>query len=81
MNTVTVLIENTYTCGRESSSEEQVPYPEPGQDLDDWFDDVVNPLTGDGHPCGSSEHALYEATIIAAPDRPELVGETSSWEG
>lgn len=78
---VTVLIENSYACGRESTREVQVPPPAPGQDLQEWFDERVNEHTGDGHPCGASEHALYEARIIAAPDRPELVGEHTSWEG
>lgn len=85
---VTVLIENTYSCGRESWAVWNVSAPpvlvgdadEREQLLRDWFTDEVHDLTGDGHPCGSREHALYEATITAG-DRPELVGQTYSWEG
>lgn len=80
-STVAVEISNTYACGRESDSTEHVRYPQLGETLESWWDDVVHDLTGDGHPCGSSEHALYEAVITAAPDRPELVGETWSAEG
>lgn len=80
IRTVTVLIENTYTCGRESSATVTLAAPAPGRDLEVFWD-VVHERTGDGHPCGSSEHALYEVRITEAPGRPELVGEWMSWEG
>jgi hypothetical protein len=79
IHTVLVRIENTYACGRESASTE--PAPAPGADVESWWNDVIGPLAGDGHPCGSREHALYEARIVQAPGRPELVGQTYSWEG
>lgn len=79
--TVTVEISNTYTCGRESGSTEHVRYPEAGELLEDWWDDVVIPLTGDSHACGSSEHATYEAEIADAPDNPTLVGQSWGGEG
>lgn len=81
---VRVSISNTYTCGRESESEHVVSAPGVGADEDQvnlWFDLYVHDLTGDGHPCGSREHAHYEAEITEAPGRPELVGATYSWEG
>src|SRR4051812_32755980 len=81
---VVVSITNTYTCGRESGSEHVLVGPVPGADealVDDWFDLYVHDLTGDGHPCGSSEHAYYEATITDSPGRPELLGQSHSWEG
>jgi hypothetical protein len=78
MATVTVRIENVYSCGRVSSSEEQVSAPT--GDLDRWWENVIYPLTGDGHPCGSGEDAVYEATIVKSPDdRPELVGQSHEW--
>lgn len=76
-----VHIENTYACGRLSSSVEDVRGPVPGETLDDWWEEVVHPLTGDGHPCGSSEDALYEATVVTVDD-PELVaGDVRTWQG
>jgi hypothetical protein len=83
-NAVTVTISNNYTCGRESGSEHVLRPPPMGADentMDCWFDLYVHDLTGDGHPCGSREHAYYEATITEAPGRPELVGQSYSWEG
>ena len=86
---VTVHVTNTYTCGRESESWVDVPGPpspvtldDDGEvDLYDWWDLYVHDHMGDGHQCGSSEHALYEATIVDAPGRDELTGLSTSWEG
>ena len=76
--TVRVLIQNTYACGRVSSSEETVSAPTGS--LDKWWENVVFRLTGDGHSCASGEDAVYEATIVKAPDdRPELVGQSREW--
>lgn len=84
--TVTVEVSNSYECGRQSEATEVVPAPSPGAgpgtaELEAWFDEVVHDLTGDGHPCGSIEHAYYEATIVAAPGQEDLVGATHGWEG
>jgi hypothetical protein len=79
--TVTVEVSNTYACGRESTRITRVRGPVPGEGLDDWWQDVVHPLTGDGHPCGASEHALYEATVVRADDPELLPGDTYTWEG
>lgn len=91
---VTVITSNTYACGRESGEVHHVAAPPVGaeksapwqwddtpRELATWWDTVVQPLTGDGHPCESSEHAMYEATVTEAPGRPELVGLTWSAEG
>jgi len=92
--TTTVRIENTYACGRESWDIAQVADP-PAAALDDdardeygihpldrWYTDVVHDHTGDGHPCGSSEHAVYEATIVEAPpELAALIGRTVGSEG
>jgi hypothetical protein len=73
---VTVEVSNTYACGRESGGTEHARYPLPGEDITYWLDNTVLPLAGDGHSCGSSENALYEVEITAAPDAPHLVGMT-----
>lgn len=89
---VTVEVSNTYACGRESGVTVELPAPPAGAagsaeddgtpwQMREWWEDVVHEHTGDGHPCGSREHALYEATVTDAPGRPELVGSTYSWEG
>lgn len=76
-----VQIENTYACGRTSEAVIAVRGPVPGEPLDEWWDGIVSPHTGDGHDCGSSEHALYVATIVAADDPELLAGDSRTWEG
>ena len=78
---VIVELENTYTCGRTSAETALVRPPTPEEPLPDWWESAVYPLTGDGHDCGGSEDALYEAEITHAPSRPDLVGQTQSWGG
>ena len=51
------------------------------QALESWWDDGVHDRAGDGHSCGPSEHAMYEALIVEASGRPDLVGESMSWVG
>ena len=72
---VTVKIENTYSDGRHS--EGIVGVVAPSADLDDWWNDIVFPHTGDGH----GEDGLgscYTATVIAA-DEAELIGKSYEW--
>lgn len=93
VHVVTVKVENTYQCGRESESVHELPAPPsnagpwtpgelptdvpgPADVLADWFDAVAREVTGDGHACGQSEDALHTVTIVAAPGRPELVGQS-----
>lgn len=86
---VTVAVSNFYACGRESSSVHELPAPPIGADLADeddadavdWWEETVHEHTGDGHPCGSSEHATYTALVTGAPGRVELVGLSREWEG
>lgn len=76
-----VRVENSYECGRVSNSIEHVRNPLPGESVEDWWALVVQPVTGDGHPCGSTDHAFYRATITRIDD-PELrPGDTMTWEG
>lgn len=76
---VMVKIENHYECGR--NSESIVLVPAPAGEVGDWWQEVVWDLTGDGHECGEADDALYEASIVAAPGREDLVGQTMSWGG
>lgn len=70
---VAVRVENTYECGRESEAVRYCRPPRPGESLGDWVEDAVQDLGGDGHPCGSRENAIYEFTVLEAPN-PTLVG-------
>jgi len=73
----TVRIQNTYSDGH--SSERTVELVDPDVDLgslDDWFEDVVFPETGDGHH--GADGSCYTATIVTTPD-VELVGKTYEW--
>lgn len=81
--TTIVRVYNGYTCGRESEAHYNVRDPHPGEAVEDWFEDAVHDLTGDGHPCGSREHAYYEAEVVdtTSPRVDWLVGETYTWEG
>lgn len=82
---LTIKIESTYVCGREVEATCQVPVPEEGVDLDDWWWSDLDLPSGDGHTHPENkrtEHALYEFTIIAAPPGYEnLIGEHSQSEG
>lgn len=71
--TVIVRIENDYEDGYRS--ERDVELPAPTADVEAWFDDVVWPLTGDGH--GANLNACYTATIIAAD--AALLGLSMEW--
>jgi hypothetical protein len=80
-DTVTVHISNGYACGRQS--ERTVAVPAPGglssPWTEAWWEEIVQPETGDGHPCGASEHSHYSATVVAADTRPDLIGATHEW--
>jgi hypothetical protein len=85
-NIVTVRAETTYECGHEHVCDVRLIGPEEGADLFEWF--MEHNVGGDGHGapgagCAGerSERATYELMIIAAHDRPELVGETFETEG
>ena len=73
--TVTVKIENDYSD--EHHSESTVELPAPTGDLDEWWNDVVFPHTGDGHGAEGDLGSCYTATIVAGPAR--LLGETTEW--
>jgi hypothetical protein len=80
MSVVTVKIENVYDDGHESTIEVELPEPTLAT-IDDWWNDVVLPHTGDGY---GAEHPKlgfwYEATITTAEDT-SLCGLTMEWDG
>lgn len=79
MSTITVRIENTYEDGHESTSEHELDAPEDPENLEDWWEDFVWELTGDGYGADNPKlGAWYEATIIRADD-VSLVGQTQEW--
>jgi hypothetical protein len=79
--TVIVKIENTYEDGHESELEVELDAPEgrSEEELEQWWEDVVFPHTGDGHGIDEPKlGAWYEATIIRADDE-SLVGLSREW--
>lgn len=82
--TVTILIENSYTDGHQCEQIVQLTAPSDASDLDEYWEDVVYPHTGDGHAVevyeatGASLGTFYTATITEAAD-PALVGMTNEW--
>ena len=73
---VTVRIENTYSDGHESMREAMLPAPNGA--LDEWWQEVAFPETGDGHGIEGRLGSCYTATIIKA-DNPALVGLSEEW--
>lgn len=84
---ITVLVENTYTCGRESEFVVELPQPSAHDEdaVEQWWEECAFDATGDAHltadgqPCAEREDALYEVTVLTAPSFPELVGEKREW--
>jgi hypothetical protein len=76
-STYTVRIDNTYTDGHRSSRTVELPAPD--RDLDEWFDDVVYPETGNSDYAGERGiGTVFTATIIAC-DVHEHVGRDAEW--
>lgn len=75
--TVTVTVDNAYACGRTSQITTTVTAPLTTEIPEDWWCEQVP--SGDGHPCGAREHALYTYEITASTDRPELIGVGYQW--
>jgi hypothetical protein len=60
---ITVRIENDYEDGHHSERIARVDKPDVNQTLEDWWNDVVFPETGDGHGVGGMG-SCYTATIL-----------------
>jgi hypothetical protein len=76
---VTVKITNDYSDGHHSEREVILPSPELPltRPLDEWWDEVVYPETGDGHGIDGLG-SCYTAEIIAA-DSESLLGRAYEW--
>lgn len=72
---LTVKFTDVYD-GEEHPRTETIDVPTPTGDLDDWADDHLRPLTGDGKGTGD---AGYFAEIVASPADPSLVGREFEW--
>jgi len=75
---VTVKIENAYEDGHESTSIETVRGLLDGETLDEWWQEIVWPLTGDGHGIDEDLGTCHIATITAA-EHPALIGKSYEW--
>ena len=81
---VTVKIENDYSDGHHSEREVVLDAPDnldssKGQSLNDWFEEVVYPETGDGHGAGRDLGSCYTATIVKAEGQSALDGQSIEW--
>lgn len=75
--TLTLSITNVYDDDELAHFEtKEVPAPN-GEDLDDWADEHLFPLTGTGHTTGA---AGYFVKVVESSD-PELVGRDWEWFG
>lgn len=73
---IEVKVENVYPDGTvRTNAEAEVPLP-PLQDLDEWAEEHLMPLTGTGRTEGD---AGYFLTITKFDARPELVGTEYEW--
>lgn len=73
----TVRITNTYPSRSNTVSVTvQTPSDWSSDGLEDWWEDVVFPHTGDG--LGGSEYAIYNAEVTES-DVSEFVGKTYEW--
>ena len=79
-----VEIVSWYTCGRRFVEVANVRNPVPGEAAEDWWDNVVFPLTGDAehrHPGYEDEYAVYTATITKIDDPYFRAGDSKEWTG
>ena len=79
---ITIRTEVTYDTGDRFTRQLDITVPPPGphQALDDWAADELIAYTGEGDQYAGVE-AIYEATVIASPDWPELVGVLVAGQG
>lgn len=76
--TVLVEIENSYADGHESTVQVRVAPPadpDDEEEVDDWWNNTVFPLTGDGH--SETMNSSYEAKVLEGPEA--LVDANYGW--
>lgn len=72
-------VDNVYEDGdkvRVEFDEQVPPFPEAGDDVDEWAEDNLFPLTGTGRPDGD---AGYFLKITRCDEQPDLVGREFEW--
>ena len=74
---VTVLVENAYSDGHKSQATIPLKAPFDPFILEMWWEEVVFPLTGDGHGKSHGRGSCYTATILTGPKM--LVGKKHEW--
>ena len=79
---LTIRVQSTYITGDffNRTIDVTVPPPTPGADLDEWATDELLTYTGEGDQYSGVE-AIYQATVVASPARPDLIGITASEQG
>lgn len=74
---LTVKMENAYSDGYQSEQTHQVQF-DAVIDAEDLWEQLYE-YTGDGHGVGRDLDAIYTASVLACPQRPELVGLSNEW--
>lgn len=75
MSAYTVSLESAYSDGHRSKREVLLPAPAGDQSLDDWFEEVVFPETGDGHGADNRLGSCLTATVTACDVEAHLGAE------
>jgi hypothetical protein len=79
---VEIRIENTYSDGHQSARRAKVTEPASASSkvLEQWWEDVVAPQTGDGHGLDSRLGFCYTVTVLRA-NTAGLAGQVHEWVG
>jgi hypothetical protein len=73
-----IHVENTYSDGHESERDTEVREPAPGEDIEEFWEEVLWEETGDGHGISRDVESYYAVTILESAS-PELVGQKREW--
>ncbi len=77
---VQLEVDTTCPCGHTAGHFLTVRAPSADQPVEAWWQDVVGPLVGDGHACGTTGRARIDAHVLASPDG-RLNCRSHTWEG
>lgn len=72
-----VTVQNAYSDGYQSEQTLTVQLDSVGDEEDLW--EQLCDHTGDGHGIGRDLDGIYEMTVLACAQRPELVGLSNEW--
>jgi hypothetical protein len=76
---LTIKVDSAYSDGHESQRVENLAV-EPFADVEELWEQLQE-FTGDGHGTDSSLGYCYEVTVLAFPQRSDLVGRSYEWAG